>query len=1152
MTEDKTAHFIERWQPSGGAERANYQLFLAELCDVLDVSRPEPTVDDETLNEYVFEKNVVFDNGDGTTSTKRIDLYRRGKFVCETKQGTEQREKELVLSEQGQERQKKRKKGHGKRGTKGYDDTMVRARGQAEQYARHLPADEGRPPFLIVIDVGHTIELYAEFSQTGGVYTAFPDPQSHRIKLDELADPEIRERLHAVWTDPLALDPARRSAKVTREIAAKLAELAKSLEAAGHDPETVAHFLMRCLFTMFAEDIDLLPKDAFLELLRSIEDVEHFPPIMRQLWQTMNEGGFSTQLREKVLQFNGGLFAECEALPLTEDQLQLLVDAAAQQWKDVEPAIFGTLLERALDPVERHKLGAHYTPRAYVERLVVPTVVEPLRAEWDAARAAAITLATQGETNEAVEELHRFHDRLCEVKVLDPACGSGNFLYVVLEHLKRLEGELFDTFGQIAEVRQTMMEWEESTLGQSQTVDPHQLLGIEINPRAAAIAELVLWIGYLQWHFRTRGKVAPPEPVIKNFKNIDCRDAVLAYDGREEVLDDEGNPVTIWDGRTTKTHPVTGEEVPDDTARVPTYRYLNPRKAEWPSADFVVGNPPFVGNKRMRTVLGSGYVEAIREAWKEVGASTDYVMYWWHKAAVMTSKSILARFGFITTNSITQKLNRKIVDLACKDSLTILFAIPDHPWVDAASGADVRISMTVAANSGSEGTLLEILTEKLNSAGVAIIEFAFKSGVISPSLSVGIGASSFGRLNSNEGLAYRGVITGGKAFLVTQDELHSLSMSERARVFPFHSGRDLTKIPRRLQVIDLFPIEEETTVRSEFPSLYQRLSDGVRPHRLQQANEWRKVHWWLFSDPARKLRTSLDGLTRYVITPRTSEHRFFAFAQSNVRVESEVIAIASNDAFILGVCSARVHLVFATFIPGAMGVGNQDRYIHSERFPNFPFPNATDNQKQRIRELGEQLDAHRKRQQEKYEKLTMTGMYNVLEKLRSGEELTAKEKTIHEQGLVSVLKQIHDDLDAAVADAYGWPVDLSDEEILERLVALNHERAEEEKRGLIRWLRPEYQNPDGKTQQAMLPDAKEKKTKKSTKAKIKKQPWPKTLSDQAAAVQTALSAIATPADEADVAKRFTRANKARIAELLETLASLGRARQLEDGKFLAV
>ena len=224
-----------------------------------------------------------------------------------------------------------------------------------------------------------------------------------------------------------------------------------------------------------------------------------------------------------------------------------------------------------------------------------------------------------------MNELEAFHDQLCETRVLDPACGTGNFLYVTLEHLKRLEGEVFSTYESFGE-RQMLLE-------SGHTVDPHQFLGIEINPRAAAIADLVLWIGYLQWHFRTRGNVSPPEPIIKNFNNIECRDAVLAWTSREPLLDDDGKPVTRWDGRTTKKHPVTGEEVPDETAREISYKYINPKKAEWPKADYVVGNPPFIGNKRMRFALGDGYVDALRAAHPNAPASVDFVMYWWNYAA---------------------------------------------------------------------------------------------------------------------------------------------------------------------------------------------------------------------------------------------------------------------------------------------------------------------------------------------------------------------------------------------------------------------------------------------------------------------------------------------------------------------------------------
>ncbi|MCA9443538.1 MAG: class I SAM-dependent DNA methyltransferase, partial [Candidatus Omnitrophica bacterium] len=516
--------FVERWKASGGAERANYALFLSELCDVIGVSPPDPTKEVEEENAYVFEKSVTFHHGDGSQSTGRIDLYKRGCFVLETKQGVEKDEEDKPLSTAFKARQAKRKKGTATRGTAAWDESMIRARGQAEQYARALPPSEGRPPFLIVVDVGHSIELYSEFTQSGGTYVPFPDPRSHRFNIRELLDPSFREGLRTIWTDPLSLDPSRHSAKVTREIAGRLAKLAKSLEASGHEPEAVAHFLMRCIFTMFAEDVEFLPKNSFTELLESLRgNVSSFVPMIEELWGTMKAGGFSTALREKILRFNGALFEENQVLGLTQDQFELLIEASRADWKDVEPAIFGTLLERALDPVERHKLGAHYTPRAYVERLVLPTVVEPIREDWAAAQTTAFTLATQGKENEAIQTIQGFHRQLCEVKILDPACGSGNFLYVTLEHLKRIEGEVLSTLFDLTEKTQTTFD----TLGISMglTVDPHQLLGLEINPRAAAIAELVLWIGYLQWHRRTHGDLKPQEPIIKNFHNIECRDA---------------------------------------------------------------------------------------------------------------------------------------------------------------------------------------------------------------------------------------------------------------------------------------------------------------------------------------------------------------------------------------------------------------------------------------------------------------------------------------------------------------------------------------------------------------------------------------------------------------------------------------------------
>ncbi|MDB5352802.1 MAG: hypothetical protein JWN86_4049 [Planctomycetota bacterium] len=502
---------------------------------------------------------------------------------------------------------------------------MRAAKGQADQYVRALPSAEPNPPFILVADLGHSIEVYSDFTRQGRTYIPSPDALTHRIRFRDLAKPEFRERLRFVWTAPLELDPSRRSAKVTKDVADRLAKLAKSLEASGHAADVVAQFLMRCLFTFFAEDVGLLPKDGFTNMLRELHTrrkASVFRDKTRSLWETMKTGGFLPILDTHVLRFNGGLFESADALDLTADQLALTVEAGEMQWRDVEPAIFGTLLERALNPVERHKLGAHHTPRAYVERLVMPTIIDPLREQWSDVLAAAITLVKEADDEyeraiakrkektdqvatakrdtalrEARQLVHDFLKALCSIKILDPACGTANFLYVTMEHMKRLEGEVWDVLKQLGETQ--------SFEGFGMTVDPHQFLGIEINPRAAAIADLVLWIGYLQWHFRTYGDKMLAEPIIRACHNIECRDAVLAYDGTEPLRDERGTPVTRWDGRTMKTHSVTGKDVPDDTVRVFVLKYLNPRKAEWPKADYIVGNPPFIGNKRMRFALGN-------------------------------------------------------------------------------------------------------------------------------------------------------------------------------------------------------------------------------------------------------------------------------------------------------------------------------------------------------------------------------------------------------------------------------------------------------------------------------------------------------------------------------------------------------------------
>ncbi len=1173
MTDD-IQRFIARWQASGAAERANYQLFLAELCDVLDAPRPDPTTPDEAANAYVFEKNVPLPHG----ATGRIDLYRRGCFVLEAKQGSEAHvgarlsppqagaglPTEPPFSAAGEARVRTRKKGVAPRGTAAWDTAMERARQQAQSYARNLPPEElkdgGRPPFLIVVDVGESLALYSEFTRTGGNYVPFPNPLAARISLDDLHQPEMRELLRTVWLDPMSLDPGRRAARVTREIATRLARLAQALER-GHDPDAVAHFLMRCLFTMFAEDVALLPAGSFTQLLADARrNVAHFPRFVEELWSTMAHGGFSLALRLPIPHFNGGLFEDAAGLPLTEDQLQLLIEAAQADWRDVEPAIFGALLERALDPVERHKLGAHFTPRAYVERLVTPTVVEPLRGEWEAVQAAALRLAEDGKPDKALGEVEAFQRRLASVRILDPACGTGNFLYVSLEHLLRLEAEVLEVRRQLG-ADQMLLEVE------SVRVTPRQLLGIEVNPRAAAIAELVLWIGYLRWRLQTAGDLGHlPEPILANYHNIERRDAVLAWDAIEPLLDAGGRPVTRWAGRTTVAHPVTGEQVPDEAARIPAYRYLNPRPAEWPEADFVVGNPPFIGTAAMRAALGDGYAEAVRKTYPNVPDSADYVMYWWDKAADLLRRGRLLRFGFITTNSIRQTFNRRVLQhhMDAAPPLSLVFAIPDHPWVDSAEGADVRIAMTVGARGEAPGLLLRVVNESPGANGEVNVELAALQGRIQADLTVGVNTNNSERLMANADLSNRGVSLFGLGFLVTPAEARALGLGRVAdldkHIRPYLNGRDLAAISRNLMVIDLFGLTAEETRRS-FPDVYQRVLERVKPERDQNNRRSRRENWWLFGETNPKLREQLSGLTRFIATPETARRRYFVFLSPDILPDNKLVNIALDDAYFLGVLSSRLHITWALRTGSWLGVGNDPVYVKTTCFEKFPFPDATDAQKARIRGLAEELDSHRKRQQRlsqqspQHPRLTLTDMYNVLEKLRGGEALSVAEKVTHEQGLVSVLRQLHDDLDAAVFDAYGWPATLSDEEILARLVALNAERAAEEARGLVRWLRPEYQAPaDHESRFTTAPFEEESPGAEASPEARVLRPWPDGLAEQAAAVRAALAALGRPVTPEEVAAAFDAAGTsaapaARVSEWLAALAALGQARAGEDGRY---
>jgi hypothetical protein len=410
----------------------------------------------------VFEKHVIKTEIDGTTSNGWIDCYKRDSFILEAKQGSaadieavEKGQGDSLRDFFGQTAAERYKRGMARRGTGQWTGAMQRAAGQAEGYAKALPDKHGWPPFLLVSDIGYCIDVYADFQRSGKGYAPFPDRRRFRITLDELRDPDVRDRLAAIWQNPMALDPSAEAARVTREVAAHLATLARDIEAREQNADRVAAFLMRLLFTMFAEDTGLIPKGSFTALLRKLRDrPENLAPQLTALWKAMDEGGFVGALGEAgetVRRFNGYLFKETTAIPLTSGEIDVLIAAASADWRQVEPAIFGTLLERALNPKERAKLGAHYTPRAYVERLVGPTIMEPLRDDWAGARAAATQAAEAGDKEAARKIVETFHGKLAQTKVLDPACGTGNFLYVAMARMKELEGEVLELLEELGD-----------------------------------------------------------------------------------------------------------------------------------------------------------------------------------------------------------------------------------------------------------------------------------------------------------------------------------------------------------------------------------------------------------------------------------------------------------------------------------------------------------------------------------------------------------------------------------------------------------------------------------------------------------------------------------------------------------------------------
>ena len=981
------AAFIDKWSRSELRERQGAQSHFNDLCALLGEKNPSDA--DPSGATYCFERGATkVGGGDGWA-----DVWKRSCFGWEYK---------------------------------GKHKDLNAALRQLQIYAPDLE----NPPYLVVCDMERII-VHTNWTNT--VRRTFT------FGFEDLREPATLDTLRQIFRGSESLKPGMSPQALTALVATRFGDLGKRLQDREHDPRAVAHFLNRLIFCLFAEDAEILPKGIFTRMLRNVSYQQYSIPRKSKaqfdaLFSTMKDGGFFGA--DAIAWFNGGLFDEADALPLERDDLDMLIKTAREHdWSNIDPAILGTMFEEALKTTGRRAaLGAHYTDREKILKIVDPVIVRPLVAEWEAAlvaikfESAAMALADDerkvvmeaagaalgegssayraGEAarrktlaaiakkrdaayGRATEIRDAFLARLAAFRVLDPACGSGNFLYVALHALRDIElRALLDA----------------DRLGVPQVpprVGLDAVRGIEIEPYAAELARVTLWIGNLQWE-RRNGYTDPDEPVLAKLDTIECRDALLNPDGTEAV---------------------------------------------WPEADVIIGNPPFLGGKKLRDGLGDETVERLFAAYKgRVPAEADLVCYWVEKAwGVVQQNDGAERVGLVATNSIRAGASRRVLEPIILVS-ALSEAWSDEPWTD--KGTAVRVSMLAFGNTLQEKRLNGISVEKINSDLTGT--------------TVDLTRSS--KLQENEGSAFQGItkganfeIDGGvaRAWLVMPFNPNGLPNTTVLK--PIVSGGDLVRRGERGWVIDFTGLTEDQAALFEAP--FRHCAVKIQPERALNKRELYRRKWWLFSEGRPGFRRQSAHLQRYIGTPKVSRRRVFVFLEASILPDNLVIAITRADSTSFGILSSSLHECWSLRSGAWIGVGNDPTYTPTTTFETFPFPEgltpnipaadyADDPRAQKIATAAETLNRLREAWLNppdlvRIEPEVVPGYPDRILPKDEAAAAVLKKRTLTNlyNERPTWLANAHRALDEAVAAAYGWPADLSDDDILARLFALNQERA---------------------------------------------------------------------------------------------------------------
>ena len=942
--------FIAKWRDATLKERSAAQEHFLDLCRLLD--EPTPAEADPTGATYCFERGAVRTDtgGDGWA-----DVWKRHCFAWEYK---------------------------------GQRANLDAAFMQLQQYALALE----NPPLLIVSDLRR---FRIRTNWTNSVSTTY------EFDLDALTDHAVRDRLKWAFSDPERLRPGETRRALTERAAAAFAAVAQTLRARGHDPPVVAHFVNRLVFCMFADDVGLLPDHMFTRMLRQAQRTpEQFTELAAELFQVMAAGGRVGF--EAVAWFNGGLFDDGAALPLEAVDIETVLAASDLDWSEIDPSILGTLFERGLDPGKRAQLGAHYTDRDKIMLLVEPVVIRPWLAEWDAAKAdlaaaldrveAAKWPADRTKRLNAAERRYRaFLNRLRAFTVLDPACGSGNFLYLALQALKDLEHRV---------------QLEAEALGFQRAfpeIGPANVKGLEINPYAAELARVSVWIGEIQW-MRRNGFSESHDPILKPLDTIECRDAILT---------------------------------PDNT------------EPDWPEADVVIGNPPFLGTKLQIRQLGEEYVSRLRSTYtKRVPAGADLVCYWFEKAGRQIASGKAARVGLVATNSIRGGWNLPALQSAT-DGHLIFEAWGDEPWVN--DGAAVRVSLICFARCDDDS----VSTPRLDGQPVDEIH----ADLTATRDHQGVDLTLARRLPANARVAFVADQKGGP-FDISGSQAREwllLPANPNGRtnadvLKPWVNGMDLTRRPAGKWIVDFgWTMSDADAALYEEP--FRWVKEHVYPMRSTVRRKAHRERWWRHADPRPGMWAALGNLSRYIATPTVAKHRLFVWCDARICPDHQLIVIARDDDTTFGILHSRFHEAWSLRL--GTSLEDRPRYTPTTTFETFPFPDgltpntpaadyADDPRAAAIADAAQRLVELRDRWLNPPELVEWPDEPVPGYPTRPVPRDEAAATALKTRTLTSLyntrpqwLADAHAVLDAAVATAYGWPADITDDDALAELLALN-------------------------------------------------------------------------------------------------------------------